>query len=180
MISIGVYRHFKGEYYYVTHLVHSAVDEKSIEVVYFNVCHPEFGSYARPVEDFEAEKCTLAEGIEVLIKDRPDNVTGQIKRFERVKDLNYQIGSVSTEQLILELRKRKDSPIHELDIEGLMSDVFVNDWCVCECYEETLETPKGCYTLFSAEDREKCEKWYDTHKHKKNTHVMKRTFIRCD
>lgn len=172
-VSVGLYRHFKGQYYYVTGLSKSATDEKTVMVNYFNVCHPEFGSFVRPLDDFTATH----EEDGRSIKDRPDNVTGQIMRLERVKDLNFQLGSVSTEQIIGELRKRTDSPIHELDIEGLQSKVFSKDYCVGESCEATEDTPRGVYTLASFDKQMDAENYLLTHSHKKNTKVFKRTFI---
>lgn len=172
-VSIGLYRHFKGQYYYVTGLSKSATDEKTVMVNYFNVCHPEFGSFVRPLDDFTATH--EEDGRE--IKDRPDNVTGQIMRLERVKDLNFQLGSVSTEQIIDELRRRTDSPIHELDIEGLQSQIFSKDYCVGEACEATEDTPRGVYTVSTFETPEQAYQYLSTHQHKRNTKVFKRTFI---
>ena len=172
-VSVGLYRHFKGQYYYVTGLSKSATDEKTVMVNYFNVCHPEFGSFVRPLDDFTA---THAEDGRA-IKDRPDNVTGQIMRLERVKDLNFQLGSVSTEQIIDELRRRTDSPIHELDIEGLQSKIFSKDYCVGEACEATEDTPRGVYTVSTFETPEQAYQYLSTHQHKRNTKVFKRTFI---
>ena len=171
--SVGLYRHFKGQYYYVTGLSKSATDEKTVMVNYFNVCHPEFGSFVRPLDDFTATH----EEDGRSIKDRPDNVTGQIMRLERVKDLNFQLGSVSTEQIIDELRRRTDSPIHELDIEGLQSKIFSKDYCVGEACEATEDTPRGVYTLSTFETPEQAYQYLSTHQHKRNTKVFKRTFI---
>ena len=173
-VSVGLYRHFKGQYYYVTGLSKSATDEKTVMVNYFNVCHPEFGSFVRPLDDFTATH----EEDGRSIKDRPDNVTGQIMRLERVKDLNFQLGSVSTEQIIDELRRRTDSPIHELDIEGLQSKIFSKDYCVGEACEATEDTPRGVYSLATFETEESAKKYLSTHQHKRNTEVFKRTFIR--
>lgn len=172
-VSIGLYRHFKGQYYYVTGLSKSATDEKTVMVNYFNVCHPEFGSFVRPLDDFTATH----EEDGRSIKDRPDNVTGQIMRLERVKDLNFQLGSVSTEQIIDELRRRTDSPIHELDIEGLQSKIFSKDYCVGEACEATEDTPRGVYTVSTFETPEQAYQYLSTHQHKRNTKVFKRTFI---
>lgn len=172
-VSVGLYRHFKGQYYYVTGLSKSATDEKTVMVNYFNVCHPEYGSFVRPLDDFTA---THEEDGRV-IKDRPDNVTGQIMRLERVKDLNFQLGSVSTEQIIDELRRRTDSPIHELDIEGLQSKIFSKDYCVGEACEATEDTPRGVYTVSTFETPEQAYQYLSTHQHKRNTKVFKRTFI---
>ena len=172
-VSVGLYRHFKGQYYYVTGLSKSATDEKTVMVNYFNVCHPEFGSFVRPLDDFTATH----EEDGRSIKDRPDNVTGQIMRLERVKDLNFQLGSVSTEQIIDELRRRTDSPIHELDIEGLQSKIFSKDYCVGEACEATEDTSRGVYTVSTFETPEQAYQYLSTHQHKRNTKVFKRTFI---
>ena len=172
-VSVGLYRHFKGQYYYVTGLSKSATDEKTVMVNYFNVCHPEYGSFVRPLDDFTATH----EEDGRSIKDRPDNVTGQLMRLERVKDLNFQLGSVSTEQIIDELRRRTDSPIHELDIEGLQSKIFSKDYCVGEACEATEDTPRGVYTVSTFETPEQAYQYLSTHQHKRNTKVFKRTFI---
>ena len=173
IVSVGLYRHFKGQYYYVTGLSKSATDEKTVMVNYFNVCHPEFGSFVRPLDDFTATH----EEDGRSIKDRPDNVTGQIMRLERVKDLNFQLGSVSTEQIIDELRRRTDSPIHELDIEGLQSKIFSKDYCVGAACEATEDTPRGVYTVSTFDTPEQAYQYLSTHQHKRNTKVFKRTFI---
>ena len=176
-VTIGLYRHFKGAYYYVTGLSRSATDEDTIMVNYFNVCHPEYGSFVRPEKDFIAIEEKFCDNWRKIC-DRPDNVTGQIARFERIKDLNYQLGSVSTEQLINELVKRTDSPIHELDIEGLYSPVCSKDYVVGEFYDTTKDTPRGVYSLATFETEESAKKYLSTHQHKRNTEVFKRTFIR--
>lgn len=179
-VTVGLYRHFKGGYYYVTGLSRSATDEKTILVNYFDVCHPEVGAFSRPLADFIADHDTteqFGDEMTLYIKDRFDNVTGQSVRFERVKDLNFQLGSVSTEHLIRELRKRTDSPIHELDIEGLQSKIFAKDYCVGEACEATEDTPRGVYTIASFDKQLDAENYLYTHKHKKNTKVFKRTFI---
>ena len=180
-VTVGLYRHFKGDYFYVTNLLKSATDEKTVMVNYFNVCHPEYGSFVRPVEDFMS--CTYMVTLpnndvqQKNICEREDNVTGQYRRFERVKDLNFQLGSVSTEQLIYELRRRTDSPIHELDIEGLQSNIFSKDYITGEAFEQTETTPKGVYTLNVFDTPEQAYAYLATHQHRKNTKVFKRTFI---
>ena len=170
-LTIGLYRHFKGQYFYVTGLSKS-YDENTIMVNYFNVCHPELGSFVRPLDNFTATH----EEDGHSIKDRPDNVTGQIMRFERVKDLNFQLGSISTEQLIEELRSRKDSPIHELDIEGLMSDVFSTDYVVGVSYDNP-EFSRGVEVICVTDTKEQAEQYLSTHIHRRGTRVFKRTFI---
>ena len=175
-VTIGLYRHFKGGYYYVTGLSKNAIDEETIMVNYFNVCHPEYGACTRPLDSFIATH----EEDGRAIKDRPDNVTGQIMRLERVKDLNFQLGSVSTEQIIGELRRRTDSPIHELDIDGLQSRIFSKDYVVGEACQVTDYTPQGVYTIASFDTEEEAKNYLDTHKHRSNTRVFKRTFIEIE
>lgn len=173
-VTVGLYRHFKGGYYYVTGLSKSAIDEKTVMVNYFNVCHPEYGSCMRPLESFIATH----EEDGRAIKDRPDNVTGQIMRLERVKDLNFQLGSVSTEQIISELRRRVDSPIHELDIEGLRSPVFSSDYVVGVPYDNQFS--RGVYSVVVYDTLEQAEKYVATHKVRRDTGIYKRTFIRVE
>ena len=172
-VTIGLYRHFKGGYYYVTGLSKNATDERTVMVNYFDVCHPEYGNFVRPLDEFITDIDEKA----VAIILRKDNKTGQFKRFEPVRDLNFQLGSVSTEQLIEELRKRTDSPIHELDIEGLRSKVFSKDYVVGDAYEKTEYTPKGVYTIATFEEQSKAQEYLITHPHKKSTRIFKRTFI---
>ena len=173
LVTIGLYRHFKGQYYYVTGLSKNAEDEKTVMVTYFNVCHPEYGSYTRPLSNFIAD--TDERG--VAIADRKGNITGMPTRFEKVKDLNFQIGSVSTAQLLSELRRRTDSPIHELDIEGLQSNIFAKDYVVGDKHFATEDYPCGVSTNASFETEEEAFKYLHTHKHLKTTSVFKRTFI---
>ena len=173
LVSIGLYRHFKGEYFYVSGLSRSAEDEKTVMVNYFNVCHPEYGNFVRPLDDFIATHDQDGKAI----VDKFMNITGQTARFERVKDLNFQLGSISTEQLISELRRRTDSPIHELDIEGLRSNIFCIDYIVGDKHFATEDYPCGVTTVASFEDLEKAQKYYETHKHRKATGIFKRTFI---
>lgn len=175
--TVGLYRHFKGEYYYVTGCSKNVVDDYSVLVHYFNVCHPEYGSFSRPLEDFISDHDTkeLA-GVksELPIKLRVDNITGQHHRFERVKDLNFQLGSVSTEQLTEELIRRTDSPIHELDLDELQSKIDCRDYVVGQHIfgENFIRT-------VNAFDNEKQAKQYlATHKVNSETHLYKRTFIR--
>lgn len=177
-VTVGLYRHFKGGYYYVTGLSKSAIDEETIMVNYFDVCHPEYGNFVRPLDNFTASfEIDPFLNVVKYIKDRPDNVTGQHHRLERVKDLNFQIGSVSTEQLIEELRKRTDSPIHELDIKGLQSEIFVRDYVIGEAYYETEDYPRGVYTVVSFDTEEEAKEYFESHMFNHKTRIFKRTFI---
>ena len=163
-VSIGLYRKFNGEYYYVTNVVIDSMDNRNLNIIYFNVCHPEYGSYSIPLENFISDHDILGNVINNYIKDRMDNVTGQTYCFERVKDLNFQIGSISTEQLIRELQERSDSPIHELDIEGLESEIFNKDYIAGYVFEDGEH---GSFldgrTIASFEDETRGKKYVETH-----------------
>lgn len=74
----GVYRHFKGNYYYVEDI---ALDSETKEkIVVYKRLYDDCSTWVRP------EKIFLE-----TIPERPDNITGQSHRFELVKDLekNY-------------------------------------------------------------------------------------------
>lgn len=82
-IKIGkVYRHFKGNYYFVEDVAYDSETKERI-VVYKPLYNREDNRqlWVRP------EKMFLEE-----IPERPDNITGQKVRFELVKDIekNYQ------------------------------------------------------------------------------------------
>lgn len=82
-IKIGkVYRHFKGNYYFVEDVAYDS-ETKERMVVYKPLYNREDNRqlWVRP------EKMFLEE-----ILERPDNITGQKVRFELVKDIekNYQ------------------------------------------------------------------------------------------
>ena len=82
-IKIGkVYRHFKGNYYFVADVAYDS-ETKERMVVYKPLYNREDNRqlWVRP------EKMFLEE-----IPERPDNITGQKVRFELVKDIekNYQ------------------------------------------------------------------------------------------
>lgn len=176
---LGLYRHFKGGYYYVTSVVKSCgdtIDYKGLLVNYFNICKPLDGNFVRPLSEFISDKDK--EG--VLIAEREDNVTGQIKRFEQVKDLNWQISSVSTEQLINELQKRNDSPIHELDIEGLQSKIFSTDYIVGIPHEGEEDIPRGVDTLAIFNDSYDAHNYLTNHYKGSRQKIFKRTFIEVD
>lgn len=82
-VKIGkVYRHFKGNYYFVEDVAYDS-ETKERMVVYKPLYNREDNRqlWVRP------EKMFLEE-----IPERPDNITGQKLRFELVKDIekNYQ------------------------------------------------------------------------------------------
>lgn len=172
-VPLGLYRHFKGGYFYVDQLLRN--DEGGHYYSYFDVCNPNSVKFARSSNDF----FSVIDDKGVPIVDREDNVTGQVHRFERVRDLNFQLGSISTEQLISELRRRKDSPIHELDIEGLRSNISAIDYVVGIEFEECEDYPKGVNTLNTFWTRADAETALVTTPNQR-AKVFKRVFIKCD
>ena len=78
-VKIGkVYRHFKGNYYFVENVAYDSESNERM-VVYKPLYNREDGRYiwVRP------EKMFLEE-----IPERPDNVTGQKHRFEYCEEIN--------------------------------------------------------------------------------------------
>ena len=78
-VKIGkVYRHFKGNYYFVENVAYDSETPERM-VVYKPLYNREAGRFiwVRP------EKMFLEEIIE-----RPDNITGQKHRFELVEEIN--------------------------------------------------------------------------------------------
>ena len=78
-VKIGkVYRHFKGNYYFVENVAYDSESNERM-VVYKTLYNREDGRYiwVRP------EKMFLEE-----IPERPDNVTGQKHRFEYCEEIN--------------------------------------------------------------------------------------------
>lgn len=78
-VKIGkVYRHFKGNYYFVENVAYDSETQERM-VVYKPLYNREDGRFiwVRP------EKMFLEEIIE-----RPDNITGQKHRFELVEEIN--------------------------------------------------------------------------------------------
>lgn len=171
----GLYRHFQGKYYYVYYLSKDK-ESNEIMVTYVDVCHPEYGPITQRSSDFLAKKsCGL------IIADRVDNVTGQAHVFERVRDLNNPVSDLSTEQLVKELLKRKDSPIHELDIPALKEAVFSKDFVIGEPVKpEDDELPQGVYTLNVFNDEESAREHLTKHAYPRRIGLFKRVFIELD
>ena len=78
-VKIGkVYRHFKGNYYFVENVAYDSETQERM-VVYKRLYNKEDGKFifVRP------EKMFLSE-----IPERPDNITGQNHRFELVEKID--------------------------------------------------------------------------------------------
>ena len=78
-VKIGrVYRHFKGNYYFVENVAYDSETEERM-VVYKPLYNREDGRsiWVRPEKMF----------LEEISSERPDNITGQKVRFELVDDI---------------------------------------------------------------------------------------------
>ncbi len=75
----GLYRHFKGGYFYVTGVsqlcCEGSMDKIKI-ATYIDIRHPENGHYSRPIDEFNT-----------VVRGKEGNVTGQIYRFEKINSL---------------------------------------------------------------------------------------------
>lgn len=181
-VKPGLYRHYRGDYFYVTHVARRW-DGGESSAIYFNVARPMDGVMDIPLKEFVSETEHLRhfnrdeypEGTPIV--DQPDNVTGQKYRFVRVHDLNFQLRSIDTEQLISELRDRVDSPIHSLDIEGLYSRIASVDYVVGIEHKADPDKgiPAGVETL-QVYDTE--EELYNNFTPQGRKRAFKRTFIR--
>lgn len=172
----GLYRHWKGGYYVVLGV--SIGCGKDNEDVYFvnyqNVLHPEFGMFTRPLTEF--------------FEEVHDDKYYQTQRFVHIDKLEGSdedmLKNISTQDLIGELRRRTDSPIHDLDIKGLESDVFCRDYVVgYEEYPKELPggrmTDKGVSYAVPFQDRESAKDFLDSRAGtEKRMKLFRRTYIR--
>lgn len=76
-IKIGrVYRHFKGNYYFVENIGKSSETEETLVIYKSLYDREDTNIWIRPLSMFLEE-----------IPERPDNITGQKYRFELVSDI---------------------------------------------------------------------------------------------
>lgn len=159
--ELGLYRHFKGDYYFATS-VSKDCNNPTIEYVhYFNVLHPEKGTFIRVLTDFIAEYDSKTD---CLIKDRGDNITGQTHRLEKVHNLDGDLCKISTQALIDELERRKvEKPIYSPDYAiGKVVDygdevciypreIFTDEKEAKTFFKNNVIAPKGTLKLFKRE-----------------------------
>lgn len=131
--SIGLYRHFKGSYYFLYNFVTDAITGEKC-CYYFNVLYPERGFYTRPVSEWFST--TTDKGV---IAERPDNITGNTTRFTKVKSIDNPEKNISTKSLLKELSKRSDSPIFNFDIDGIISDKVLHTDYISGCLMHSEE-----------------------------------------
>lgn len=165
-VKLGLYRHFKGGYYLLLNLLRTDKVEEPYYAQYLDIMHIELGYFTRPFSEWSTD-----------VLSREDNVTGQRFRFEKVNSLLDNAQNMSTEHLIRELRCRADSPLQELDIDGLSALVYSSDYCIGEAFEATDDNPKGVSTDAVFDTPEQAFKYLREHPHSRRHKVFKRTFI---
>ena len=164
-VQLGLYRHFKGGYYFANNYLKDESRGGEIKIQYFDVLNPNPGYFTRSFNDWNAD-----------VSNRGDNVTGQTKRFERVSNLDNCLGDYSTDRLIEELRGRSDSPYQLSDIKELKSKVISTEYVVC--VGVSVYDASGFYTLASFDTREEAEKYCEINtKYSSLAKVYKRVFI---
>lgn len=163
-VKIGLYRHFKGSYYFLENVMKS---DNGIFAQYFNVLRPDLGYYCRPyTEWFDT------------VLDREDNVTGQTYRFEFVKDLEDGLKNVSTDHLVRELNLRKDNPYLQFDLKGMNDLVSCTDWCIGEYMPETKEHASGVMPCETFDSYEEAKQYFNNTYVRNNRYgIFKRVFI---
>ena len=170
--TLGLYRHFKGAYYFLSNILRdSTQDCKGFVCEYFNVLHPGYGHFSRPVEQWDTD-----------VTDRigKDNVTHQTHRFEKVVSIDTDIKNFSTEHLMTELALRPDSPLQSLDIEDVSKCVAAVDYAVGELCPATDDEPQGVAVEAAFATKDRAQKYWLNHARNPRAKVFKRTFLEVD
>lgn len=162
-VRLGLYRHFKGSYYFLMNVMRS---DDGIYAQYVNVLHPEYGFFCRPYVEWSD-----------TVIDRKDNVTGQIHRFEPVLSIEDGVKNLSTDQLVRELNGRKDNPFLIYDIPKLNSKVCFRDWCLGEIVLPSKESSGGIVTQETFDSLEQAQAYINKHVKSKRVGLFKRVFI---
>lgn len=167
IVSIGLYRKYDGKYYFLSNIVSG----KETYCIYFDVLKPEEGEYIIELKNWFSE---ISEN-GVKIKERVDNVTGQKCMFERIRDIDFQLGDCSTFSLLEELSKRSDSPLNELDLKELHSKIVNRSYvCANVVLDEIIN-------MVAFETKEEAVKYKEKHETiKKPMKIFKRIYLKED
>lgn len=148
-VEIGLYRHFKGGYYFLSKFMKYDGEDYCC---YFNVCKPFLGEFLLKVSDWYNPKYKNERDIEKSVKESLLNRTGQSTLFAKVDDLSFELGSVETSLLVYELDKRKDSPFKDLDIDRLNSFVVDRTYVCANVVCDELRNIVAFNTLDEAKE----------------------------
>ncbi len=160
ILPFQVYRHFKGGLYLVLSV---ALSESTLEptVVYMSL-NGDQKVWTRSQSDFTSP-----------VPIGKNNPTGQKLRFEQVTDLKCTLETASTESLIEELRKRKDNPYADFDLEGMNDRVLRTEYSVSVWSEPTETNPNGyCIgNIMCTDSEEKALKFCENNGHRVSRNV---------
>lgn len=152
VIPYQVYRHFKGNMYLVLSV---AVSEATLEpeVVYMSL-NGDSKVWTRNLHEFES-----------LVPEGRDNPTGQLHRFELIKDLRSVLSHCTTKSLVEELKSRPDSPFNENDIEGLNDKVADREFILGEIRPSLTDPKAGGYlhSIYSSDSLEEVKGFAERH-----------------
>ena len=157
-----VYRHFKGNLYFVLCTTLST-DTLEPYVTYMSLTDGK--TWSRSMYEFESE-----------VPSDKENPTQQKHRFELVENLGDSLSAFSTQQLIEELRERSDSPLADLDVEGLNTYVKIREYVVGE-----IRT--GClFPLMTADTEEQARAFMQNNPHRMSgrTKLYKNVTVQVD
>lgn len=151
VIPFQIYRHFKGNLYLVTSVALTA-SELEPTVVYMSLSGDN-QVWTRALSEFES-----------LVPEGKENPTGQKYRFQQVVDFRSVLSLSTTENLIEELKNRPDSPLNDLDIEGLNEKVADKEYVFGEL-RHALDGSKFLHTYYSADTIEEVEGFIQRNPH---------------
>lgn len=171
IIPYQVYRHFKGGLYLVLSI---AMEESSLEptIVYMSL-NGDGKVWSRKQTDFMS-----------LVPEGKPNPTGQKLRFEQVHDLHQPLATASTESLVAELRKRKDNPYADFDLESMNERVLKTEYSVVNWSEPNENMPRGypIMNLMVTDSEAKARKFCENNGHRvsRHTKIVKETLVEIE
>ena len=123
-----VYRHFKGNYFYVL-CVGKLCDVRNEEVVVYQTIDKSAQVFTRTFSEWFDD-----------VSDHKDNLTGQISRFEVVTNLDsMMLNTVPTEKLVKELCERGDRPNELANLPEMLGTVLHEDYVAVKVLNEGQE-----------------------------------------
>ena len=171
ILPFQIYRHFKGGLYIVLSLAMPEDGQEPV-VVYMSL-NGDNKVWTRSQSDFMS---TVPEGRE--------NPTGQKNRFEIVNDLNCSLETASTESLVNELRKRKDNPYADFDLEGMNDRVLRTSYSVTTWSKPNENFPKGypIMDIMTTDSEKKARKFCENNSHRvsHNTKIVKEVLVEVE
>lgn len=189
MSNLGLYRRYDGKYAIVFGEAVNA--ENLVEMVEFAFIENPDKRFVWDAESFFSDLYKVIRFDEngeekatyLRIADHPDNVTGQYVCFKKIKDLNKFEKNLSTTELVDELKKRKDNPFLDKEVND---KIYAEDFVLGVKHDE-IEVggrvfPAGVEVLSIFNSLESLEKDYIEKKvlGKDRARMFKRVFVEID